>query len=375
MEHEFVIVGGGVHGIATAYHLAKLGAQTVLVLESATIASGASGGFGQRGVRANRRDLRELPLMAEANATWPTLHDELGAPTGFVRTGGTYLIDGAASTGFKGIEAADAHARVQSALGIATEVWDRARVASEYPGISEAVRGASFVATDGVASHAATTQAYASAARALGVQIREQTAVERLELDASAQVRAVITADGERIAVGRELLLTNNVGVRDLLVQATGHDLPLWTVYPQALRLRTSAAPRIPMLTGHESRPLSVKSLGDELMLSGGWRGRATATGGAVDEERVRGNVAVLQSVFPYLTDLEVVSADVSRAESASVDQIPVIGRCGANLSVATGWSGHGWAIAPAVSRHLAEQLLHETASPLLAPFSPERFR
>ncbi|WP_072314638.1 NAD(P)/FAD-dependent oxidoreductase [Agrococcus sp. Marseille-P2731] len=374
MDAEFVIVGGGVHGLATAYHLALGGAASVTVLEAGVVASGASGGFGERGVRANRRDLRELPLMAEANSLWPTLHEELGAPTGYRRTGGVYLIDGPASTGFKGLDAAEVYAKAHRGLGVVAEVWDRRRVEREYPGISPAVQGASFVQTDGVASHAKTTEAYAQAARRLGVQVVEQTHVADLEVDAAGRVRAVITAQGERIRVGREVLLANNTGVRDLVLAAAGQELPLWSVYPQALRLRSLVAPQIPMLTGHETRPLSVKVLGDELMLSGGWRGRATPAGGVPDEERIRGNIAVLEAVFPYLTGLEVVDADVSRAESASVDQIPIIGRCGPNLSVATGWSGHGWAIAPVVARHLATMLLHDSRSALLAPFSPDRF-
>lgn len=374
MTFDFVIVGAGVHGLATAYHLAAQGAASVAVLEAATVASGASGGFGQRGVRANRRDLREVRLMAAANDAWPTLHEELGAATGYRRTGGVYLIDGSASTGFKGLDAAAVYARAHSALGVETHVWDRARVEREYPGIAGEVQAASFVATDGVASHEATTQAYAQAARRLGVQVLEHTAVATLERSASGRVEAVITERGERIGIAREALLANNTGARDLLLRSTGRDLPLWTVYPQAMRLRTSTAPAIPMLTGHESRPISVKALGDELMLSGGWRGRATASGGAPDEERVRGNIAALQAVFPYLTDLEVLHVDASRGESASVDQIPVIGRCEANVAVATGWSGHGWALAPAVAPLLAALLLHGTESPLLAPFSPDRF-
>ena len=59
---DYIIVGGGIYGCTVAWQLAKRGAD-VLLLEANTIASGASGGLGERGVRANGRDLRELPLM------------------------------------------------------------------------------------------------------------------------------------------------------------------------------------------------------------------------------------------------------------------------------------------------------------------------
>jgi sarcosine oxidase subunit beta len=52
---DYVIIGGGIYGCTVAWHLAKQGAD-VHLLEANTIASGASGGLGKRGVRANGRD-------------------------------------------------------------------------------------------------------------------------------------------------------------------------------------------------------------------------------------------------------------------------------------------------------------------------------
>ena len=69
---DFVIVGGGIYGCGVAWELARRGGE-VLLLEAATVAGGASGGKGKRGVRANGRDLRELPLMRLAYPRWPDL--------------------------------------------------------------------------------------------------------------------------------------------------------------------------------------------------------------------------------------------------------------------------------------------------------------
>ena len=60
---DFVIVGGGIYGCSVAWEIARRGGK-VLLLEANTIAAGASGGQGKRGVRANGRDLRELPLLS-----------------------------------------------------------------------------------------------------------------------------------------------------------------------------------------------------------------------------------------------------------------------------------------------------------------------
>ncbi|MGH8057051.1 MAG: FAD-dependent oxidoreductase, partial [Candidatus Entotheonellia bacterium] len=42
-SYDVVIIGGGIHGLATAYYLGKLGVRNVAVLEKGYIGSGASG--------------------------------------------------------------------------------------------------------------------------------------------------------------------------------------------------------------------------------------------------------------------------------------------------------------------------------------------
>jgi sarcosine oxidase subunit beta len=44
------------------------------------------------------------------------------------------------------------------------------------------------------------------------------------------------------------------------------------------------------------------------------------------------------------------------------------------NALFATGWSGHGWAIAPAVAELLATWVVDGSRPPLLAPFGVRRF-
>ena len=58
------------------------------------------------------------------------------------------------------------------------------------------------------------------------------------------------------------------------------------------------------------------------------------------------------------------------------MDDIPVIDRlpdC-RNGFFATGWSGHGWAIAPAVADLIVQWAEHDDPPALLAPFSLQRF-
>ena len=89
---EIVIIGGGIYGVCLAYDLARAG-HDVLLLEAQEIAAGASGGPGERGVRAANRDVRELPIVALAQQRWATLQARIPGGIGYRRIGGLQVYD------------------------------------------------------------------------------------------------------------------------------------------------------------------------------------------------------------------------------------------------------------------------------------------
>ena len=81
-------------------------------------------------------------------------------------------------------------------------------------------------------------------------------------------------------------------------------------------------------------------------------------------------------AVYPSLADAAVTAAHADRWETETGDGIPIIDAVPGmeNVLFATGWSGHGWAIAPTVSALLAEWALSGERPPLLKPFRYGRF-
>ncbi|MEZ4659491.1 MAG: FAD-binding oxidoreductase [Caldilineaceae bacterium] len=369
---DYVIIGGGIYGAATAFELSKRGAE-VLLLEAKDIAGGASGGPGRRGVRANGRDLRELPLMQLAYARWPSLHEEIGAVTGYARCGHLLLIERE-----RDLAAAAAHVWAQEKQGIPTRLVQGQELRDMEPQLGEAVLAALYCPLDGVADHTATTRGMAQAAAKLGAQIREQCAVTDFEVQ-NGRIQAVITSKGERIAVGKQVLLLSNAHVAQALTAHFQCTLPVWTMLPQVLFTAPLAPMPIRHLIGHASRTLAIKPHPDgRVMISGGWRGKWNAELGRGETvpEQVLGNLAQAQAVYPCLHEVEVDEANAARLETLSFDNIPIIDKIPGvdNALFATGWSGHGWAIAPAVARLLAAWAMDNVLPDLLRPFSLERF-
>ncbi|MGI9480174.1 MAG: NAD(P)/FAD-dependent oxidoreductase [Hyphomicrobiaceae bacterium] len=367
---EFVIIGGGVYGAGVAYWLSQKGAD-VHLLEAQKIGNGASAGPGRRGTRANGRDLRELPLVRLAHEAWPTLHERLGVPSFFERTGHLLLVERE-----QDLAVARARALLQNQYGTETHVLDAEQVREMEPGLSDRIIGALHCPLDGASDHTAVTNAFADAARRAGVEVSQDTVAARLEVSGG-KAEAVITTDGERIAVGRKLFILANAGV-DALVRDR-IQLPVWSRTFQVLLTTPSSALRLKHLIGHASRTLALKAeAGDRIMISGGLPGvwdEGSERGTALDAS-IKANFSDAVAVYPGLADVGVEMADADHLESSAIDNIPVIDMVPGidNAIYAVGWCGHGWAIAPPVTEMLAEWGETGRKSPLLVPFEHARF-
>ena len=369
---DYVIIGGGVYGCAVAWELASKGAE-VCLLEAKTIASGASGGLGSRGVRASGRDVRELPFMEEAYKIWPTLHEQLDGPVHYKRLGQLLVIEEELD-----VLRLEPQLWLQNQNGIESHWLDGDEAREMEPYLSENIRAAIYTPNDGISDHTATTRSYAAAAKRLGVDVREGAAVDRLELS-QGRVTAVITAKEERISVEKSVLLASNTHSQQLLKSELDITLPAWVMHPQVMHTDPVEPMPISHLIGHASRTLAMKpSPGNQLMISGGWRGIFNPKTNRVEpnQAQVDGNLAQAVATYPCLSGVGVAEVSVERPELISQDGVPIIDRfAGAeNMVVAAGWCGHGWAMAPAVAKHLASWLYTGSRPECLDAFRYARF-
>ena len=367
---ENVIIGGGVYGAAVAFELASKG-QGCHLIEGKHVGAGASAGPGRRGVRASGRDPRELPLIREARNLWPGLHETLNSELLWQETGHLLAIERE-----RELPEAEARAALQDRMGLPSRMLNATELRDLEPHISDSAIAAIWCPGDGVADHTATTKAYAEAARAAGVTIVEATMASRV-ITSNHRAIAVETSAGDRIAVTGNVFVLANAGVAELLAEFVA--LPVWNRAFQVLVSEPLTRQPVQHLVGHAHRTLSLKSeAGNRLMISGGRQGcwdPVTSIGTAIDDEIVA-NVADAVALYPSLDGIEIETADANHLESVSVDHVPIIDRVPGieNAYFATGWCGHGWAIAPAVARKIADWCTDGRRSALLKPFSLDRF-
>jgi sarcosine oxidase subunit beta len=162
----------------------------------------------------------------------------------------------------------------------------------------------------------------------------------------------------------------------DELAATIGISLPIRTRALQMI-LSTPATPDLlqPVLSAL-GRSLSLKQLRDgAFLLGGGWLGNPASDRRSytIRPENQAGNWNTACELLPAVCQQQIVRAWCG-LEAQSFDDIPLIGPFPGvdGLSLALGFSGHGFALAPAVGRAMADQLAGHP-EPALDGLSPAR--
>ncbi|MEX0696604.1 MAG: FAD-dependent oxidoreductase [Dongiaceae bacterium] len=186
-----VVIGGGIIGCSTAYHLARLGWRDVVLLERAKLTSGstwhAAGLVGQLRSSANITQLLKYSVEL-----YDRLEAETGQATGWKRNGGLRL----ACNRDRLIEI-KRQATTAHSFGLEMHLLSPKEAKDLWPPMDESdLVGAAFLPTDGQANPADIAQALAKGARAGGVRVVEDCAVTGIRLR-QGRVVGVATAQGE----------------------------------------------------------------------------------------------------------------------------------------------------------------------------------
>ncbi len=367
-RYDVLVVGSGVIGSSIAYHLACKQLR-VAVLERGGIAeepvaSWASAG----GVRRQGRHGAEALLASEAIERWKTLEQELDADLQYRRGGNLFL----AETDDEAQQLVS-FVREQQAHGFSdVRLLDSREVHDLVPALSTHIVAGSYSPQDGQADAPRTTRAFATAAQRLGAIYLKNTPISSLLLhgdrvDGVNSGRGTLRAEQVVLAAG---------AWSDEIAASVGQRLPVRMEAPQMLLSSPADMGILRPVLGTAGRPLSLKQLSDgSFLLGGGWSGDPTPDRRhyMLRPASVQGNWDVACAVLPVLMQQRIVRSWCG-LEAVSIDDIPFIGPVAglAGLTLALGFSGHGFAISPAVGRCVADQIVGH-ATPELAGLSPAR--
>jgi sarcosine oxidase subunit beta len=225
---DIIIIGGGVMGASIAYHLAKQGAQRILLLERHAICSGTTGRSGAI-VRQHYSNEFSIRMAKESLAVFQRFDEVIGGDAGFLTTGMVVMV------GEQGTQALRANVQMQQEQGVNTLLIGPEEISELAPGYSgKDIALACYEPETGVADPMTTTSCFASRASDYGATIREGETVTHI-LTQNNRVQGVRTARGE-VHAPVVVLAANVWSV--LLARAIGIDLPILATRHPMLALR-----------------------------------------------------------------------------------------------------------------------------------------
>ncbi|TKJ28957.1 MAG: FAD-dependent oxidoreductase [Chloroflexi bacterium B3_Chlor] len=188
---EVVIIGGGVMGTSTAYHLAKKGCRQVVLLEKETFfGQGATGrcAGGFRHQFATEIDIRlskhSIPMLERFSL-------EMGQEIGFNQCGYLFLLSRE-----EDVLAFRENVELQRRLGVESVWLSAEEIAQLVPVIHlEGIAASTFCGQDGLADPSSVVQGYVKGARRLGATLLTETEALDIEV-AGGRVRGVVTDRG-----------------------------------------------------------------------------------------------------------------------------------------------------------------------------------
>ncbi len=374
-RYDVLIIGGGGHGLATAYYLAKNhGITNVAVIEKAWIGGGNTG-RNTTVVRSNYLYPQSARLYDFSVKLYEGLSKELNFNIMFSQRGVVTLahsrhdLDNMAQWAnamqLNGIDSELLDAKQVQALMPRLEMSGKAR----YP-----VLGGFIQRRAGTARHDAVAWGYARGASEQGVDIVQNCAVNSLIMEgrgAGAKVLGVRTAKGEIFA---DRVCVAVAGSSTLLADMAGFKLPVTSWSLQAM----VSEPVKPVLDVAMVSP----SLG--VYLSQSDKGEVVMGGGLdrLNSYAQRGSIGVTQDVvaatidlFPSLSRLRLMRQWAGTVDLVQ-DSSPILGPTPVhNLYINCGWGTGGFKAIPVGGWTMAHVLATGKTHELAEPFQLDRFR
>jgi sarcosine oxidase subunit beta len=367
---DVVIVGAGIMGASTAYHLARRRFGRIAVLERDTICSGSTA-LASGGIRHQYANRIGIELTVQSIATYERFADEFGVDPQFRQHGYLILV-----TTEEELAVSRRSVALQQSLGVEVETLAPGEIARRFPYLeTRDLRAATFTPRDGYADPYLAATAIAARARALGASIRQHQEVIGFARTGS-RVSGVVTARGTLEAP----IVVIAAGCWSGLVgRLAGVDIPVTPRRRHKFITAPFPVAEIPAATPFiidPHRGFSLRREGEGLLLGIGRLHETSAFTTDVDWSLTGPLVERAVHRAPALAEAQLMRAwaglyEMTPDQTGIVSAVP-----GAEgLFTIAGFSGHGFMHGPIAGQLMAELIADGRASTLdVGPLALDRF-
>ena len=371
-DYGVVIVGGGGHGLATAYYLAKEhGIANVAVVEKGWLGGGNTG-RNTTIIRSNYLYDESAAIYDHAVKLWEGLSQELNYNTMYSPRGVMML-----AHNVHDVQVLKRHVHANRLNGVDNE-WltpEEAKAFCPPLNISRGARypvmGAALQRRGGTARHDAVAWGYARAASALGVDIIQNCEVTGIRRAREGHVLGVETTKG---FIGARKVGVVAAGHTSVLMQMAGVRMPLES-YPLQALVSEPVKPVVPCVVMSNTVHAYISQSDKGELVIGAGTDQYTSYSQAGGLHILEHTLDAICEMFPVFTRMKMLRSwggivDVTPDRSPILARTPVPG-----LYVNCGWGTGGFKATPGSGHVFAHTIARDEPHPVNAPFTLERFR
>ena len=370
-SYDVVIIGGGVHGLATAYYLAaNHGIRNVAVLDRGYLGGGGSG-RNTAILRSNYLTPEGVRFYDRSLELYRHLAAELNFNVMFSRRGHLTLAHNDSS-----LRTMRWRAEVNKLSRVDSEVIDTAEVARLVPALdtSSAVRypilGALYHPPGGIIRHDAVVWGYARAADALGVHLHQQTEVTGIDVDAGSRVTGVRTSRGP---ISAPVVLNSTAGWSSTVSDLAGVRTPVQT-FPLQAAVSEPVRPFLHAVVVSGTLHVYVSQTDRGELVFGASVDPFTSYSMRGSLEFAEGLAAHVLELMPGLSKMRLLRQWAGLCDMTP-DFSPIMGTTpveGFYLDV--GWGTYGFKAGPVSGEAMAEAIATRATPEIIAAFGLDRF-
>lgn len=369
-RYDVVIVGGGVHGLATAYYLTKLGVKDIAVLEAKYLGFGGSG-RNTAIVRSNYRTPEGITFYNHSVKLYEQLAADLNFNVMFSQHGHFTMAHNE-----RGVVGLTERANTNRLMGVNSRVIFPEEIQKLVPCLNVfghcryPIMAALYHPPGGIIRHDAVVWAYARGADQGGAHIHQRTEVQDIKVHGG-QVAEVITNRG-RIKCGAVVNAT--AGYASLISKMVGVDLAIET-HPLQAAVTEPLKPFLNAVIVSSTLHCYVSQTDrGELVLGAEVDDHASYTlRGTL--HFLEGAAAHMLELFPFLANVRILR-QWSGLCDMTPDYSPIMGDTPdvKGFYMTVGWGTYGFKAGPASGHLLAQNIASGRTPPELQPFNITRF-
>lgn len=371
-SYDVAIIGGGLHGLATAYFLARNhGIRNIAIIEKKFIGFGGSG-RNTAIVRANQRTAENLPLYQEGLKLWPVLTRELDFNLMFHQCGNLNLAHSEAAMNALRMQIANAQI-----LGIDIHLIDAHELKDLCPAIDISERprfpvfGAMYHPSGGIIRHDALVWGLAKAASASGTDIFQETEATGIRVE-HGKVTGLETSRGT-IHTPRILLAAGGYSAQ-LAWEMLKIPLPISVLTIQAMVTQPLKPVLSHVVSSGAYHAYANQTLKGEVVTGAHmdpWPNFTTRT----TAHYIKHQAEALSDILPCLRGVKFMRHWAGLADMTP-DMAPIMEGNDPveGLYIDCGWGYFGFKSAPVTGKYMARYIAEQRRPEMLKPFSMKRF-